>query len=267
MKFDIKKKVNPNRDNYHNSDIDLAVQFAKKAHQEFGMLIKAVVLFGSAARREKAGDVDVLVIIDDVSIVLTTELQQTYRILIEKIVGSTSLKLHITTLRFSSFWEYTRAGDPIAINILRDGVPLIDTGFFEPLQHLLKEGRLRPTQEAIYAYFNKAPSTLHNSKWHIMQGTLDLYWAVIDSAHAVLMLHGAIPPSPAHIADLMEERLVKEKLLDKKYATTVRHFYNLSKMILHREIKEINGDEFEKYHKEAEDFVNKMKEFLDKKKA
>lgn len=266
MKFDIKKRENQNRKHYKTDDIDLAVEFAKKAHAEFSTFIKAVVIFGSAARREKAGDVDVLVIIDDVSIILTPELQQTYRILIEKIVGAVSLKLHITTLRFSSFWEYTRAGDPIAINILRDGVPLIDTGFFEPLQHLLREGRLRPTEEAIQAYFSKAPATLHNSKWHIMQATLDLYWAVIDSAHAVLMLHGATPPSPAHIAELMEETLVKPKLLEKKYATTVSHFYNLSKMILHREIKEISGAEFEKYHKEAEDFVEKMKEFLENRK-
>jgi len=109
----------------------------------------------------------------------------------------------------TSFWEYIRNGDPIAINILRDGVALIDTGFFEPLQVLLRRGRIRPTQESIWLYFIRAPNTLHNSKWHILQATLDIYWACVDACHAALMKIGETPPTPEHVADLLEDKLVK----------------------------------------------------------
>jgi len=96
-----------------------------------------------------------------------------------------------------------------------------------------------------------------------LQATLDLYWAVIDAAHAALMRHGEIPPTPEHVADLLEQKLVKKKLLEHKYVTIMRHFYKLMKMITHREVKEIKGEEYDKYFKSAEDFVKRMREFVE----
>ena len=110
----------------------------------------------------------------------------------------------------------------------------------------------------------RAPNTLHNSKWHLTQATLDLYWAVIDAAHAALMKHGEIPPTPEHVADLLEQKLVRKKLLEKKYVATMRHFYHLMKMIVHREIKEIKGEEYDKYYEAADEFVRRMREFIEK---
>lgn len=166
-------------------------------------------------------------------------------------------------MTFTSFWEYARAGDPVAVNILRDGVALIDTGFFEPVQALLIQGRVRPTHESVWSYFGRAPRTLLNSKWHVMQATLDLYWAVIDAAHSALMHEGAIPPSPEHVSDLLEEKLVKKKLLEQKYADIMEKFYKIMKGITHREIKEVTGKEYDGYLKEANTFVERMKKFIE----
>ncbi|MDP7141195.1 MAG: nucleotidyltransferase domain-containing protein [Candidatus Woesearchaeota archaeon] len=265
MEFRIDKTINPNTDKYNKQDIDLAYEFSKKIYKEFGEFIKAIVLFGSTARRKvKTGDIDLLIVIDDITIKLTAEIVEAYRIITEKTIIKTSKKLHITTLKLTSFWEYMRAGDPIGINILRDGIALIDTGFFDPLQALLRSGRIRPSQESIWTYFSRAPSTLANSKWHLLQATLDLYWAIIDSSHAALMKLGEIPPSPSHVADLLEKKMVKKKLLEKKYVTTMRNFYRLSRMILHREIKDIKGEEFDRYYNDANDFVERIKKFIEK---
>lgn len=266
MKFEVKARVNPNIERYPNEDITIARSFAKRLYNEFGPFLKAVVLFGSAARRTAAprADIDVLIIVDDLAIRMTREVVEAYRLIVEKSIGRVSTKLHVTSLTLTSFWEYVRAGDPVAVNILRDGVALIDTGFFDPLQALLVQGRIRPTHESIWTYFGRAPRTLLNSKWHIMQATLDLYWAVIDAAHAVLMHEGEIPPSPEHVADLLEEKLVKKKLLEKKYIETMRKFYKLMKGITHREIKEVKGDEYDSYLKEAQDFVERMQKYIEK---
>ena len=137
--------------------------------------------------------------------------------------------------------------------------------FFDPLQVLLKQGRIRPSPEAIWGYFIRAPATLTNSKWHITQATLDLYWAVIDAAHAALMRIGEIPPTPAHVADLIQDKLVRTKRVDSKYAKIMRNFYELSRKITHREIKEVSGDEYEKYLKDAKDFVDTMKKIVEEK--
>jgi predicted nucleotidyltransferase/uncharacterized protein (UPF0332 family) len=264
MDFKVEKSAHVNLKNYHKEELDLALEFAKQAYKEFGAFLKVVAIFGSLARKEKkVGDIDILFIIDDVSIVLTPEVVETYRIITERLVSRISPRIHVTSLRLTSFWEYLRNGDPIAINMLRDGVPLIDTGFFEPFQKLLYQGRIRPTMESIYAYFSRAPRTLHSSKMHFLQATLDLYWAVIDSAHAALMKQGNIPPSPEHVADLMHESLVKPRLLEERYVTTMRNFYDIMKGILHRDIREITAQQYMHYYKEAEDFVKRMEQFLE----
>lgn len=265
MKFDLPRREHPNLEKYEKHDVDLSYRFANEIYKEMGGLIRAVVIFGSSARKKATAksDIDILVIIDDITVSLSPEVLEAYRVIVNKTIVKVSTRLHITTLRFTSFWEYMRNGDPIGINILRDGVALIDSGFFEPLQALLKKGKIRPTSESIWTYYIRGPNTLHNSKWHLLQATLDLYWGVIDAAHAVLMKHGEIPPTPEHVADLLEDKLVKKKLLEKKYVATMRNFYKLMKMITHREIKEIKGREYDEYFKAAEEFVNRMREFIE----
>ncbi|HSU72391.1 MAG TPA: nucleotidyltransferase domain-containing protein [Candidatus Binatia bacterium] len=265
--FKIYPRENPVAQLYSKDDRELARQFTQRIYKEFGNFLKAVVLFGSAATREKRSaksDIDILIVVDDVTLNLSHELITAYRIIVEKVVVELSSRFHVTTLRLTSFWEYVRAGDPVGINILRDGIAILDTGFFDPLQMLLRQGRIRPTQESIWNYYMRAPTTLHNSKWHLLQATLDLYWAAIDSAHAALMTLGEIPPSPDHVADLLEENFVKAKLLEPKYTHTMRYLYSLSKMIVHREVKEISGAEYTKYAAMASDFVERMRKIVDK---
>jgi uncharacterized protein (UPF0332 family)/predicted nucleotidyltransferase len=269
--FEIKTRAKELVKDYKKEDMDIVYEFSKQAKKECKDLIKAIILFGSTARKVHEGDlkgrskdIDVLIIIDDINIELSQEIIQTYRIIIEKIVAKTSKRLHITTLRFTNFWEYARAGDPIAINMLRDGIAILDTGFFDPLQILLYQGRIRPSAEAIQNYLALAPQTLQNSKNHILQAVLDLYWAVIDSAHAALMYVNETPPSPAHVSELMDEKLVKPGILDKRYMHTMRNFYSLGKSIMHGEITQISGDQYDMYYREAHDFVMAIKKFIEK---
>lgn len=268
MEFKLEKRQLKKEKEHKKDSLDIAYRFTNGIYKEFGDFVKAVILFGSSARKEaEPGDIDILIIIDDVTLKLTADVAETYRIIVEKVIADVSLKLHVTTLKFSSFWEYMRAGDPVGINILRDGIPLLDSGFFRPMQLLLQQGRIRPTAESIWTYFSRAPTTLHNSKWHLLQATLDLYWAVIDAAHAALMSLDEIPPSPEHVADMITKRLVAPGHVKKKYATIMANFYRLSKMILHREIKEIAGEEFDRYYQEAYEFVKAMKDFIEEKKG
>lgn len=268
MEFEVKKQKIPNVDKYSKDDLGIAYKFAKRAYDEFGNFIKAIVLFGSAAKGEEKdnkGDIDVLILVDDVTIQMTAEIVETYRIIIEKSVADISSRLHVTSLKLTTFWEYVRIGDPIGMNILRDGVALLDTGFFDPLQGLLVRGRIRPSPEAVYSYFYRAPKTLANSRWHLLQATMDLYWAVIDSAHAALMKLGETPPTPESVADLMETAMVKKGLVERRYAEIMRTFYNLSRQILHRELKEMPGPTYEKYFQQAKDFVDRMQKVINEK--
>ena len=268
MEFKINKKSEqPNKSFYDKEVLDISYNFAKGAYKEFGGFVRACVLFGSTARKKTMnpeGDIDILLIVDDLNVGLTPDIVEAYRIITQKMIADISTRIHVTTLKFTTFWEYMRLADPIAVNILRDGVSLIDTGFFDPMQALLFQGRIRPSPEAVWSYYVRAPATLQNSKWHMMQAVIDMYWAVTDAGHAMLMRTGQIPPTPEHIADLLDQILVKTNQLHPKYVEISRNFYKLSKMIFHHEIAEITGPEIDQYYKDATDFVQEAKRFLDK---
>ena len=128
MKFDLPRREHPNLEKYEKRDVDIAYKFANEIYKEMGGLIRAVVIFGSDARKKTTAksDIDILVILDDLTISLSPEVVEAYRVIVNKAIVKISTRLHITTLRFTSFWDYIRNGDPIGINILRDGVALID---------------------------------------------------------------------------------------------------------------------------------------------
>ena len=259
MKTKIQKKDIPLAAKYPTEDYDIARKFASKVYKEFGTFIRAIVIFGGQSERVGKGDIDILIIVDNVSFYLTPEVIETYRIVVERIAFETSKKLHITTLRFTSFWEYLRVGDPLGVNILRTGIALIDTGFFYPMQLMLYEGRIRPSTESVNAYYSRSASVMYNAKVKILQAAMDLYWGVIDSAHAALMKQGEIPPAPKEIHEHVERKLVKAGLVSKKCPAIMREFYLLSKKILHREIQEMQGRHFDGLNEKAIFFTKEMR--------
>jgi len=268
MRFKTEKKAPKNIERFYVKDLELARKFASKLYKEFGTFIKGIILFGSSTKAPKSlkKDIDILVILDDITIKFSKELIETYRIITEKCIADVSSeRLHVQSMKFTQFWEYVRVGDPVAINIIRSGLALVDTGFFDPLQALLDQGRIRPSEESIYTYFTMAPASLQRAKQHLLTAVIDLYWATIDAAHAALMRVNEIPPTPEHVADLLERKLVAKKRVSKKYADIMRSLYKIYKKIVHRDIKEITGKQYEYYKKQAEFFVNGIKKIIEKK--
>jgi predicted nucleotidyltransferase/uncharacterized protein (UPF0332 family) len=265
MKFKIAERKHPNIRNYSAEDFKLAKKFSENMQKELGEFLKSAILFGSTARKEKpiyGRDIDVLMIVNDLTMVMSPEVVQAYRVITERTASRVSKRLHVTTMKLTNFWEYIRNGDPLAVNMLRDGIPLYDIGVFEPMQMLLFQGRIRPTRESIYVYYARAPATLVNADWHVLQATLDLYWAVVDAGHAALMRVGEVPPTPSHMAKLLNEKLVSKKLISKQAAKTMDFFYKLSRQITHRELQKVTGKEYDKYKADAESFVKEMKKVI-----
>ncbi len=267
MRFKSEKRTPKNIEHFYIKDIETARKFAKKVYKEFGTFIKGIILFGSSTKAPQSlkKDIDILIILDDITVKFSRELVETYRIITEKCIADVDPdRLHIQSMKFTQFWEYVRVGDPVAINIIRSGVALVDTGFFDPLQALLDQGRIRPSAEAIYTYFTMAPASLHRSKQHLLTATVDLYWAAIDAAHAALMKVGEVPPTPEHVADLLERKLVARRYISRKYANIMRRLYKVYKQIVHRDIKEISGKQYDDYKKQAEYFVEGIKKRIGK---
>ena len=240
--------------------LKVAKAFVKQLDKDLGDFLKAVALFGSCATdsHHEQSDIDILVIVDDVQHEVTSQVTQHYRDIITKAAGNASPLLHVNTLKLSNFWEYCREGDPVVINMLRDGYVLHDKGFFGPVQLLLQQGRIRPTKEAIWTYYARTANTLKSARKHVLSACVDLYWAAIDASHAALMAAGEIPPSPEHVPEMLK-KLVKDGHLGKQYPVVMRELYHLHKAIQHREIKEVSGKQYEGYWIETLKLVDALR--------
>ena len=265
MDFNVKKNplIEKQEKEFKNSEVDIAYKFSKLIIEELQDFVKAIVLFGSTARKSNTkGDIDILIIVDDIMVQFDKAIVQGYRVLTQAIVQKVSDKLHITTMRITNFWEYIRAGDPIAINILREGIAIRDTGIFNPLKVLLYQGRIKPSKESINNYISRGNYSINSSKSHILAACVDLYWAVIDSAEAALMKVNEIPPGPSHVHAMIEKIFIQKGVIEKKYSIILQEFYHLNKSIEHKEITYIPGEQFSKYLHEAQDFVECMQKIV-----
>jgi len=257
----LQPRERPVKYHYSEQDVELAKKLADDLRVEMDDFLKAVVVFGSVARGDtkKGSDIDVLLILNDLTIVLSEDVITSLRVLIENVAGKISSNFHITTMHLSNFWDYVRQGDPVIVNMLREGMPVYDEGFFLPAQALLDQGRIRPTNEAVWTYYMRAPKTLKNAEGRLLGAIVDMYWACIDAAHAALMHIDVVPGAPSHVAELLHDHFVKKKLLDASYVKTLRQFYDLAKKVGHHQLIHLSGKDVDKYLLQAQDFVKKMK--------
>ena len=150
-------------------------------------------------------------------------------------------------------------GEPVVINILRYGEPMIDfAGFFNPLKSLLIKGKIRSTPEAIYSALQRAPVHLARSKLAELSAVEGIYWSMVDSAHAALIAANIPPASPEHVPVDLKQTFVDEKLLKMKYVVWYREVLMLHKKIAHGEIKNLKGVEIDELQDRAEEFLGVM---------
>lgn len=250
------------------SEWDIAMDFSAKVYQKFDRIVKATVLFGSAARNNSmvGSDIDIIIIVDDATVKFDEEIIVWYREELGKIIQENPYKrdLHINTIKLTTWWNDLLKGDPVVINILRYGEALIDSGgFFNPLKILLQEGKINITPEAIYTILNRIPSHIVRSKISEMNSIEGTYWAMIESSQALLMSVKIMPPSPEHITILLKEHFVDKGLLKMKYVTNVRDIFDLHKRIMHGELRDIDGRVVDQWQDKAEDYFKVILKLID----
>ena len=242
---------------------DIALDFAVKVYKKFDKTVKSIVLFGSTTKQTSVAgsDIDIIIIIDDVSIRWSQELIAWYRTELDKILRLNPYQknLHINTIKLSTWWEDLIKGDPVVLNILRYGEAMVDmAGFFEPLKFLLINGKIKSTPEAIYSCLQRAPTHILRSKVAELNAIEGLYWAMVDSAHAALIAANVLPPSPEHIPINLKENFVDAGKLKIKYVVWYRDLLILHKKISHGEIKDLKGVEIDEWQERAEEFLDVM---------
>lgn len=245
------------------TDHEIATDFSVKAYKKFDKIIKSIVLFGSVPKQKitSNSDIDIIIIIDDVAINWDMELTAWYREELDKILQTNPYEgaIHINTIKLSTWWDDLMRGDPVVLNIIRNGVTILDhAGFIEPLKHLMIKGKIKGTPEAIYQCLQRAPGHLARSKAAELNAMDGVYWSMVDAAHGALIAVGCFPPSPEHVMADLKESFVDRGLLKMKYVLWYRDMYYLHKKIDHREIFTLKGMEIEEWQNRAEEFLSTM---------
>lgn len=248
-------------------EIRILYDFTKQLVNEFGGFVHAMILFGSVAREEKKedSDLDVLALVDDVNFDITPEIVGSWRLGAGKILADLDAvgKIHLTTMGLAQFWDAVRHSDPVIITILRDGQGIVDTGFFKPLKKLLEMGRIKPSKESIEAHLGVANQLVNASNTHLLAAFDDLYWAVINSAHAALMHIGKMPRAPSEVPDFFDKHLVKKKHgLTKKDAEFLDYMVRTMKHIARGELNKFDPDDLEDAKLKTEKLVEKLRKIV-----
>jgi predicted nucleotidyltransferase/uncharacterized protein (UPF0332 family) len=248
---------------------DIASDFAIKVYDKFDQIIKAIVLFGSSAKKisTEDSDIDVIIIIDDVAVNWDEELIAWYREELGKIIQANvySKILHVNTVKLSTWWDDMMRGDPVVINILRHGDPLVDIGgFFAPLKRLLKDGKIKSTPESIYTLLQRAPSHMVRAKQSLLAVVDGLYWTMVDAAHAALIAAEIMPSSPEEIPRVLDENFVKTKRMHKKFVHFYIEVHDVAKQIVHGVKTTVKGHVIDDFFLKADAFLGEMARLVDK---
>jgi len=237
-------------------------EFAKQVLEKYGKYIKCIVMMGSVAREEfkPKSDIDVFVVIDDTSFEITPELHEKIDEDLEKIAEKISDKLSVQpSYTLTEFWDYARVCHPIVYNFIKEGIPIYDTGFFAPIKKLLEMGRIPATREAIESYMEGAPKKLMRAKTvKLLMLAEDCYYAMLNTAQAVLMFMGLAPPVPSKAYDDVKKFLVEPGILEPEYAEWLKEIIEIRKKIEHKELMDVEGKFVDEWIDKAEKFVNKM---------
>lgn len=86
----------------------------------------------------------------------------------------------------------------------------------------------------------------------------DCYYAMLNSAQAVLMFMGLPPPVPSKAYDEVMTHLVKNNILEQQYADWLKDIIEIRKKIEHKELMEVSGIFVDEWITKSEKFVEKM---------
>lgn len=242
--------------------------------KKFEKYILSYVLAGSLTqgRATATSDIDVWIVVDDTDVkkMSRAELKDKLRAIIiglgveaGELTGIKN-KLNIQVYILTDFWDSLKEANPIIFTLLRDGVPFYDKGIFMPWKQLLRMGRIKPSREAIDLFMNTGEQGIKRVRGRLKEmGMEDLFYAILTPSQAAIMLYGLAPPTPRETAEVMDEVFVKkEKMLEAKYVKILKNSIDLRKKIEHGSKKDVTGTELDKFIKDAEDYLKRIKDLF-----
>ena len=256
----VKKEKNSNTLRQGN-DYLIASKFSEEIYPEFSSVIKSIIYFGSSSRDDKKkGDVDLLIVFNDSEVISDDDFKIYFNSKINEVSRRVSSRIHLNIVTLTVFFQNLINSEPVVLNILRDGISIVDTGFFNPLKILLLKGDLKPTPEAIFNCATRVSQHVLRSKINLLSSVQELYLAMLDASQAMLMSYGQVAPSPVKVPELLKGLKVNSELI-----TSFSNMQKLFKDIEYRRVTELSGKVYDGLSKKSNVFIKEMEKRLKKK--
>ena len=258
-----KDKLQDMREKSKERRMEAAEEFSEKLVEKLGDKVKVVAVWGSVSKGEHGydSDIDTLVILDDTK--LQKDVPQDAKKKIQKKVTNlakeTDERITIQYFPFlTEFWDSLRKGEPLAIEAVRNGEPLYDTGLFMPAKRLLERGKISGTQESVRkrlkvgaAGYKKAEKNLKSSTPHKLEQ------AMASAGQAPIMLAGRSPPGKEKVPDVLEEMFVEQEMLEQEYVEMAREIYEFGDMG-EKNPEDVTGELVDEHLNKTDEFIRRM---------
>ncbi|BFI73715.1 hypothetical protein YN1_7020 [Nanoarchaeota archaeon] len=226
---------------------NILIDFTKELVDKVDGLVKAVVLFGSYAenKENEKSDIDILIIVDDIYAKDLNITVPFYFDNLNKILANEKYKkIHPTTLTLTKFWEMILNGDPLVLDILRKGYPIIDpTGIFGSLKRMLESGLIKTSPEYLDILKKRSEELINYSNFLLIKSFESLYNSALSLLQYYMIKNKINVYGPEDIIIKLGELKRKNRSL-KDIEQYFREVYDYMKKIEHKEIDKIDLDVF-----------------------
>lgn len=258
-----KDKLKEMREKSQERRIEAVEEFSDKLQEKLGDKVKVVAVWGSVPKGEHGydSDIDTLVILDDTKLKkdVPEDAKKKIRKKVTDLAKETDDRITIQYFPFlTDFWDSLRKGEPLAIEAVRNGQPVYDTGLFMPAKRLLERGKISGTQESVKkrlkmaaAGYKKAEKNLRSSIPHKLEQSM------ANAGQAPIMLAGKAPPGKENVPDTLEEMFVEQGMLEEEFVEKAREIYEFADQG-EKDPEEVTGKAVEENLQKTDDFVRRM---------
>lgn len=262
-----KDKMKEMREKSQQRRFEAVEEFSDKLNEKLGDKVKVVAVWGSVPQGEHGyeSDIDTLVILDDTKLKkdVPEEAKQKIRRKVTELAKETDERITIQYFPFlTDFWDSLRKGEPLAIEAVRNGEPVYDTGIFMPAKRLLERGKITGTQESVRkrlklaaAGYKKAEKNFKSSIPHKLEQVM------ANAGQAPIMLVGKTPPGKEKVPDTLEEMFVEKGMLEEEYIEIARDLSDFGD-VGEKNPEEVTGEQVQDHLEKTDDFVRRMHQLV-----
>ncbi len=258
-----KDKLKDMREKSKERRIEAVENLSDSLVEKLGDKVKVVAVWGSVPKGEHGydSDIDTLVILDDTKLEqdVPDDAKQKIRRKVTQLAKETDERITIQYFPFlTEFWDALRKGEPLAIEAVRNGHPVYDTGIFMPSKRLLERGKITGTQESVRkrlkigaAGYKKAEKEFKSSIPHKLEQ------AMASAGQAPIMLTGRSPPGKEKVPEVLEEMFVEQDMLEQEYIEIGKEIYEFGD-IGEKNPEDVTGQMVEEHLDKTDKFIRRM---------